>query len=376
MIDRENPTVTILCSGVALGVYIPALLLNYQLQQQHLKTEVVILEHFYTPESQQKLKVHKQAYHQNFSMALMGHKMTRDIQVSLDNELVNSLLSTWEAENRGNFIVWSGFWMPIIEKYRHRVAPRIVNVDLCRIDADVSATFKNYTEFNENDREIWLWHWAQKKLVYELPVTTEQPIPYQDRANRFVIHGGGWGIGTYTSKIAELSEREIHLDIVAYEVAESIQNNPNNRYFMVDPTWSPWLQNKNDPPEFPPFGAIDNPPNFKNRAEYHELFDVIRQSKAIISKPGGGTLIDSLASATPIILLEPYGYAEQSNSDIWEYLGYGISYEKWKEMNYDLDILTKLHQNILNRDRFSPGEAVPTTINYAESYAKKLTVDS
>jgi hypothetical protein len=364
MLDRESPTVTILCSGVALGVYIPALLLDYQLQQHQLKTAVVILEHLYTLESQEKLKIHKQAYHQNFSMALMAHKMTRDIQVSLDNELVNNLLNIWETENRRDFIVWSGFWMPIIEKYRHRVAPNKVNVDLCRIDADISATFKTYTDFKENDREIWLWNWEQKKLIYEIPVTKEQPIPYGARANRFVIHGGGWGIGTYNSKITELAARGISLDIVAYEIAESVRGNPNNRYFMVDPNWFPWLQSKNNRPEFPPFGEINNLPNFTNRAEYHELFDVIRQSKAIISKPGGGTLIDSLASATPIILLEPYGYAEQSNADIWEYLGYGISYDQWQKMNYDLDILERMHENILNRNQ-------PAT-NYAQSYAENF----
>jgi hypothetical protein len=364
MLDRTNSTVTILCSGVALGVYIPALLLNHQLQQQQLKTEVVILEHLYTSASQQKLKDHKRAYHQNFSMALMAHKMTKDIQFSLDDELVTFILNSWESEHRCNFIVWSGFWMPIVEKYRQQVAPTKINVDLCRIDADVSATFKSYTDFNEHDREIWLWNWAEKKLGYELPVTNAPPIPYTARANRFVIHGGGWGIGTYTNKIAELEENGISLDIVAYEVAESIQENSNNRYFMVDPNWSPWLQSTNTQPEFPPFGEVNNSPNFKNRAEYHELFDVIRHSKAIISKPGGGTLIDSLASATPIILLEPYGYAEQSNADIWEYLGYGIGYDKWKEMNYDLGILEQLHQNILNRSQ--------PAINYAQSYAENL----
>jgi hypothetical protein len=368
MLDRPNPTVTILCSGVALGVYIPALLLNHQLQQQQLKTAVAILEHLYTPASQQKLNDHKRAYHQNFSMALMAHKMTKDIQFSLDRQLVDRLLSSWEIEGRCDFIVWSGFWMPIIEKYRQRVSPKQVNVDLCRIDADVSATFKSYTNFDRHDREIWLWNWREQKLGYELPVTTEAPIPYLARSDRFAIHGGGWGIGTYTNKIAELEANNISLDIVAYEVAESTQRNPNNRYFMVDPNWSPWLQDPNQQPEFPPFGEVNNSPNFKNRAEYHELFDVIRQSKAIISKPGGGTLIDSLASATPIILLEPYGYAEQSNADIWEYLGYGIGYDKWKALNYDRAILEQLHQNILNRSQ--------PALNYAHSYAEHLQLVS
>lgn len=364
MLDRTKPTVTILCSGVALGVYIPALLLNYQLQQHQVQTDVAILEHLYTPASQQKLNEHKQAYHKNFAIALMGHKMTKDIQFSLDRELVEFTLNSWESEDRRDFIVWSGFWMPIIEKYRSRIAPKQVNVDLCRIDADVSATFKNYSNFNEHDREIWLWNWAQKKLAYELPVTTEPPIDYAARSDRFVIHGGGWGIGTYTNKITELEANDISLDIVAYEVAEGAQQHPHHRYFMVDPNWSPWLQDTSKQPEFPPFGEVTSSPEFKHRPEYHELFDVIRHSKAIISKPGGGTLIDSLASATPIVLLEPYGYAEQSNADIWEYLGYGISYDKWKALNFDRGILEQLHQSILNRSQ--------PPLNYAHSYAENL----
>ena len=133
---------------------------------------------------------------------------------------------------------------------------------------------------------------------------------------------------------------------------------------MVDPNWSPWLQSPDNQPEFPPFGEINNSPSFDNRAEYHELFDLNRHSKAIISKPGGGTLIDSLASATPMILLEPYGYAEQGNADIWEYLGYGIAYDKWKELNYDREILEQLHQNILNRSQ--------PTLNYADTYAENF----
>ena len=363
MFNSESQTVTILCSGVALGVYIPALLVNYQLRKHRIKTEVIVLENYYTPQSKDKLNDHKQAYHKNFSMALMAHKMTRDMQTSLDSELVNNLLTNWQAENRLDFIVWSGFWMPIIEKYRNRVAPQKINVDICRIDAEISASFK-YKDRNQDHTEIWLWNKEQKKLIYEIPVTNKHPIPYGKRGDRFVIHGGGWGIGTYKSKITELEEREILLDIVAYNVQENTREKTQNKYFMVDPNWLPWHKNKNNEHEFPPFGEVDNKTEFKNKKEYHELFDVIRQSKAIISKPGGGTLIDSLASATPIILLEPYGYAEQSNADIWKYLGYGISYESWKEINYDYHILEILHKNILNRNR--------QTINYSQNYAKIL----
>lgn len=364
MSHLEKPTITILCSSIALGVYVPALLVNYQLKKYKLKTEVVVLENYYTSQSQEKLKQHKQAYHNNFSMALMARRMPKDVQLSLDQELVDSLLTIWEAENRLNFIVSSGFWMPIIEKYRNRVANKQVNVDICRFDAQVSASFKSYKKLHPHDNEIWLWNWEQKRLIYELPVTDKLPIPYYQRANRFVIHGGGWGIGTYESKIPELEERGILLDIVAYYMAETVHIKPGNRYFMVNPQWSPGQKNSNQEHEFPPFGEVTDKTDFKTREEYHELYDFIRQSKGIISKPGGGTLIDSLTSATPMILLEPYGYDEQSNADIWEHLGYGISYNKWKENDYDLSILEKLHKNILTRDI--------KTMNYAQTYVETL----
>jgi hypothetical protein len=367
MLNSENQTITILCSGVALGVYIPALLVNYQLRRHKLNTEVIVLENYYTSESKEKLEFHKKAYHNNFSIALMAHKMTRDIQFSLDQELINSLLQNWEEENRRYFIIWSGFWMPIIEIYRNRVAPQKLNIDLCRIDADISASFKIYKERHQDDNEVWLWNWEQKKLIYEIPVTNQPSLPYGERVNRFVIHGGGWGIGTYQSKVPELEEKGILLDIVAYNIADTVRKKDGNRYFMVDPEWSPWKVNQNNQHEFPPFGEIGSnliQTDFKNKEEYHELYDVIRQSRAIISKPGGGTLIDSLASATPVILLDPYGYAEQRNSDLWEYLGYGITYNKWQKMDYDTQIIEVLHRNLLTRAN--------TTLNYSQILAKKI----
>ncbi|WP_375515790.1 hypothetical protein [uncultured Nostoc sp.] len=367
MLKTEKTIITILGSGVALGVYIPALLVNYQLKQQKLNTEVVVLERYYKDESIEKLKKYKKAYHNNFSVALMGHKMTKDIQPSLDEVLVDNLLQTWNQENRLNFIVWSGLWMPILEKYRNQVAPQILNLDICRIDADISATFKIHENNSQYDNEVWLWNWEQKKLVNEIPVTTQPPVPYAKRNNRFVVHGGGWGIGTYQSKISELEDRGFLLDIVAYEIKEATQSKPGNRYFMVDPEWFPWDRNQNNEHEFPPFGevTISNQKCFKNKKSYHEFYDLVKESKAIISKPGGGTLIDSLASATPIVLLEPYGYAEQRNAEIWEYFGYGISYSKWKNLDYSDKILEELHQNILNRQK--------TTINYSQNYAEKIS---
>jgi hypothetical protein len=364
----QLPIVTILTSAVGLGVYIPALLLNYQFRKRGLNSEVLVLETFYSSISKHKFKKHQRAYHDNFALALMAHKMTRGVEENLETGSIDRLLQRWRDEERFKFVVWSGFWMPIIEVYRSEVASRKVDLHLCRIDAEISASFKNWPR-REEDREIWLWNWEQRKLLYEIAVSDRLPIPYRERAKRLVIHGGGWGLGTYRSKIREIEQQGILLDIVAHDLVEISHKKPGNRYFMVDPEWEPWHKTDSDQHEFPPFAEIADfgRSEFKNREDYHELYDVISRSKAIVSKPGGGTLIDSLASATPIILLEPRGYAEEKNAAIWEYLGYGISYQKWQEREYRFEVLEQLHQNLLSRPK--------TTINYSHAYVEEAIQD-
>jgi UDP-N-acetylglucosamine:LPS N-acetylglucosamine transferase len=78
---------------------------------------------------------------------------------------------------------------------------------------------------------------------------------------------------------------------------------------------------------------------------------VIRRSKAIVSKPGGGTLIDSLSSATPVILLEPYGNAEEKNGELWRHLGFGVPFATWQASGYDEATLARLHASLLRAHR-------------------------
>ena len=87
---------------------------------------------------------------------------------------------------------------------------------------------------------------------------------------------------------------------------------------MVDPQWNPWLKNEHNRHQFPHFGEVHEDGNtcFINKDENHVLYYVIRQDFAIISKPGGSTPLDSLTSATPIIMLEPFGGSIESSNSI------------------------------------------------------------
>jgi hypothetical protein len=98
------------------------------------------------------------------------------------------------------------------------------------------------------------------------------------------------------------------------------------RYFMIDPDWHPWHDNG-----FPPFGQVgaNGLVRFERGRAHHDSFHLTRSAMAVLSKPGGGTLMDSLAAATPLVLLDPFGDHESRNAALWTRLGFGIPFADW-----------------------------------------------
>ena len=78
--------IAILCSGVALGVYIPGLYIHRDLKIAGEKSEVFVLENLFTDEKKVKIKDNKKAFHDNFRVALAGQKLAADVSRSVDND--------------------------------------------------------------------------------------------------------------------------------------------------------------------------------------------------------------------------------------------------------------------------------------------------
>ncbi len=362
MNKSEKSKISILCSGVALGVYIPAILIYYQLKKANINIEVIVLENLLADDKKSKLLENKKAFHKNFRFALTGQKMAKDLWPFFDKNIINELFKNWISEKRKKFIIFSGFWMSVINEYSKLISPEKLDIDIIHMDADISASWKNFQDDCKQFNNIWLFDWKEKRLIYNIPVTAKMPLTFNNRKDRFVIHGGGWGMGTYQSKISELTRNVIKLDIIAYDISEADELNQKNRFYMIDPAWSPWIKNKKNIHEFPPFGEVKkNKKNeFKNKEEYHELYDLISQNMGIISKPGGATLVDSLSSATPLIMLEPFGDYEQKNSELWKELGFGIYYDEWEKLKFSKEILKELHENLI--------KSCKNSINYIMDY--------
>ncbi len=367
--SASPPPVAILTSGVGLGVYIPALLIERQLMTCGVNAKVEVLEGYYTPERRSAHLAHKTAYHADFALAQFSNRMVRDVQDCLDEAAIRALLRQWQEQETTRFIVWSGFWLPIIERFR-RLSAGQLHVDHCRIDADISASFRIYPKPGHGEREIWLWNAHVKKIVHEIPVSSQVPVPYAARGNRLVVHGGGWGIGSYQNVADELESSSYALDRVIHAVSECRNSRGDDRCFMPDPDWHPWTRSTGGQHEFPPIAEVIHSSEIRwmRQSDFHPFYDVVRHSKAIVSKPGGCTLIDSLSSATPVVLLDPYSSSEKSNGIVWEHLGFGIPWETWRRTGFDVAVLERLHANIVSRTQYG--------VDYSRAYAAELLQES
>ncbi|GFZ32082.1 hypothetical protein CSC2_26080 [Clostridium zeae] len=369
-----NSKVVILCSGFGLGFYVPGLLINNNFMKKDIESEVVVFENYVVKDKRDNILINKTAYHDNFKAALVAQRMPWDIRQSIDVEKVDMLLNSWKENEVKNFIVLSGHWIFLLEEYKKRFKLEKINAQIVYIDCKPSPSWKSLNKYiqnySDNYDETFLFDYANNEVQYTIGIEEDEVIPFDERENRFMIHGGGWGMGTYRDKIPELEAQGFGLDIIAYKKEEASHKNAANRYFMVDPQWTAWRDETDKKAVFPPFAEIivNKEPEFVTKDEYHPSFDLAKSCKAMISKPGGGTLIDSLNACTPIILLDPFGDHEKKNAELWESLGFGISYDKWKEAGFDMEILNKLHINLLKQKAL--------TKDYTSEYIKSFNTKS
>lgn len=348
-------TVSILCSGFGLGFYIPGLLIREKLRRMGVEARAEVFESLLPESKLEMVEKNRQAYHQSFRVALASQKVPGDTRESVDQVAVESLLAGWESSRTRDFICLSGHWVHILDVYRERAGGNTLHADLLYVDADLSPSWrwlrKLKPEYATNYREVRLYDRSRMEISYAIETTAEVPIPYSERNKRLVVHGGGWGIGTFRQQIPQMEAAGYDLDVICYAQSEAHLPAGSRRYFMDDPQWRTWHRDARGELTFPPFGPIGREANivFASQSGCHGLHLIIRGALAIVSKPGAGTLIDSFGAATPLIMLEPFGPHEERNAATWLALRFGVPFRVWAEAGYPISMLQALHLNLLAR---------------------------
>jgi hypothetical protein len=338
----------ILCSGVALGVYIPGIHLYQNFKRNGIAASVFVLENLIAEAKWDKINENKKAFHKNFVVALMGQKMTRNLLPDLDPKEIEAFFTTCLNEEIDHFIVVSGFWLAVLELFKGRYPRKSFWVDCLHIDCAVSPSWKIVDYQAAYCVNNWLLSHDEQRIIAELNTTQLSPIPFARRRKRLLTHGGGWGMGTYLSKVPQLQAAGFALNIVVHELAEAPAVPGNDRYFLIDPDWSPWIRDQHQEHQFPPLAEIKpgEDVEYRNNPNHPLIFEITREVIGVVTKPGGSTLLDSLAAATPLIFLAPFGEHEAKNAALWINLGFGIDYETWREAGFPVDILKRMHQKL------------------------------
>jgi hypothetical protein len=340
---------TVLTSAVGLGSYVAALLHQAELRNAEYQVDVEVVEGWFTSQHIERHLMHQKAFHQDFRLALAGRRMAGSVEARLDDERVDGLLDAWRRDGRTRFLVWSGYWLPVLERY-NASAPDTLELDFCRIDAVESDSFRVHQEpADVVRRELWLWNWQRRGLGKRLAVPAGAPLPFAERTRRLVAHGGGWGLGTYSDVLTELSLAGYMLDVLGPGSADWDGRGPLDRRYVSNPEWHPWLRNAAGDLTFPPLGEVrpDGEVCYRSEPTFPAAHLNVREAMAVVSKPGGGTLLDSLAAATPVVLLTPWGKPEAKNGALWEELGFGIAYERWRRTGFDHGVLEGFHHRLL-----------------------------
>ena len=335
--------ITLLSSGVTLGTYVPAKVLAGRLASAGVPSTVEVFESLLGEAEARRAQAAAPAFRNDFKVAVTALRLVRDQTPRLDQQRVSELRRRWAAERRARFVVFSGFWQPIVARYV-QAAAWPVRVDVCHLDAAAAPSFRLLEPPRADWRKVWMFDAEADRIPCTIPITDDEPLPWSQRERRVLAHGGGWGLGDYRDRAAEMAAHGLGVDLVVHDPADVDHGLSNARHFMIDPAWVPWIDGG-----FPPFRRISGPAPgpFASRRDHHDSFELARRAVAMICKTGGGTLLDSLWSATPIITLEPFGAHEAVNADLWRRLGFGTTFAAWRDGGFRFDELEPMHLRLM-----------------------------
>jgi hypothetical protein len=336
----------LLTSGVALGVHVPGLLLAKRLAERGSGASVEVLERLLPRERLAAVAASRSLFQRDFRAARAAQRLAADPSRAIDDATLVAVQRRWAERGVRDVVVFSGFWLGPLDRLTALGLP-LPRITVCHVDAVVSPSFRRAGRLTAQHRTVWLASSARGCLPWTIPVSEEAPVPWGERTGRLLVHGGGWGMGTYRERAVALQDAGHPLDIIVHDPAVPATAHPTTRHHLMDPAWHPWLDDG-----FPPLGRLlpgQDPSSvgYRRGGAHHASFDLARTATAMVSKPGGGTLLDAFWSATPLVLLEPSGEHEEHNARLWCALGFGIRYDAWRASGFAAEPLRPLHEALL-----------------------------
>ncbi|EDP95405.1 hypothetical protein U8527_17100 [Kordia algicida OT-1] len=340
MNSTKSHTINILTSVIGYGIYFPALIVYEQLKALHYNVNIYIIERYFDEKATSEFELTKTAFQKDVRLVQIASRIPVKYTKKLSDEKTERLFQNWSNNNTTHFLCFSGLWLETLQDYKKQ-QPNCV-IDICRVDSAVSSTWEALLRHkNLITNDVSFFDAKATKINYVLNIPEIKPLPYSERSQNVTIHGGGWDLGDFTSKTEQFT-KDFHVNLIVNGLQELSAKNIT--LFANQPNWNPLYENG-----FPPFGRMDSTSKLalENYEKHPGILTVLAKSKAIVSKPGGMTLMDSLITETPLLFLKSVGKNENSNQQLWENLQLGISLEAWQQSKDKTALLQEMQSRIL-----------------------------
>lgn len=316
----RNSKVAIFSSCAGYGTYTPALAMKKDMSSIGIDSEIFVFETFFAEKQKSQFLTYRNQFHDDFRFATMAtgiaSKTLHDTKISfLSKEHIQS-------KKFDKYIVLYGLWLPVLLQ----LGIDIQQIVCLQLDVEDSPSWRAVRELSVGCENIWVIGNDGNIPKYKF-----QDVYSNDKNKSLVIHGGGWGITNYLDILSKIqNEYEIH---VIHSSMSECSTEYNSYYTPIN-----WLPDR-DNPDYPPLNRY--PQNAKT--DFNQL---CLQSSAIISKPGGGTCLDSLRLHTPLIYLQGMAKHEEKNAEHFRELGYACSFNEWESTGFSLKKIENMREKI------------------------------
>ncbi len=299
----------------------PALSLKKQFESYGCAADLVCLEDLYS-DRDTVIEETKKSFHADFRLAKLSYRIPTRNRDAIDPASARRLKEQISDTAYEAIVTFSGFWADFLNDLAESCPYYKEKIFAVHMDASRSLSWKGVER--GCIRDIWMYELESSCILRKL----ENSSTDNKRCRRILVHGGGWGIGDYSSRIQQLNEMGYPLDIVIYYPDEYVHNDSVNAYYLLDPEWRPDRE-RNEYPRLLIYRDGEWTPYGTGLRERNPLRELMENDIAVLSKPGGGTLSDSLVTATPLILGEELAYYERDNRLLWTGQGLGMDYDRF-----------------------------------------------
>ncbi|KZN58476.1 hypothetical protein [Pseudoalteromonas luteoviolacea] len=353
MSSWRGENVLILTASSGLGSFAPAFRLRAYLRSQGAATHLYCIEQLfdeYAVHKHQQTRAHCRA---SFRKAMLLQKVVEqggiDLTSIIDPDKFDTMMHIWQQEKFTRCIVFSGFWISALAVMTAGYSPT-KRIDAIHMDAVPSSSWLHAKTHSQavqaSVNDIYLYQNNRNSVFTLYPV--EKPLDWQSRSSRVLGHGGGWQMGDLATLNALFNREAIYSNMIL-PADTALVSSIYQRILITDHNYHPWenLDKLPDLTVLPEANSNEPPSNI----DFEQL---ARSAPAIITKPGGASLLDSINLATPLVLLPAFGEYEKQNANTWLSLGFAVTFEQWQDSGYSFDVLKELHNNLLNHSAVSP----------------------